>query len=104
MAAISKTGRTKINNYLQNKRNKCGLHGKFFSSLQWVFSCISCRFCSTGVYSNYTIDVYNYMDFCSSAYSENTGNFVFSKNVSPTHGAQGAKLHVNKPKSSSKCG
>ena len=25
-----------------------------FSSLQWSFSCFSCRFCSTGAYSDYT--------------------------------------------------
>ena len=28
------------------------------SSLQWSFSCFLCRFCSTGVYSDYTSSLY----------------------------------------------
>ena len=48
------------------------------SSLQWSFFCFSCCFLPTGVYSNYTIDVYSYMDYCYSTGSENSGIFFFS--------------------------
>ena len=42
-----------------------------------------CRFCSTGVCSDYTLNVY-YMDFCSSTYGENRGIFCLVK-MSPPH-------------------
>ena len=45
------------------------------------FSCFLCRFCSTGVSSDFTRDVYN-MDFCSSTYSVNSGIFCL-ENAAP---------------------
>ena len=57
---------------------KCSvlIHNINYSSLHWSFDCFLSRFCSTGVYSKYIINVYN-MDFFTSTYGELTVNFSF---------------------------
>ena len=55
------------------------------SSLNWSFSCFLCCFCSTGVCSEYTINVYN-MNFGPLTYSENSGIFCLVKSTRMTNG------------------
>ena len=55
---------------LTNKKKK---KKKDRSSLQWLFSCFLCHFCSTGVCSDHTTDVFIYNDNGKTMNSENSG-------------------------------
>ena len=64
----------------------------YASSLQWVEFMILSWFSSTGVYSEYTINVYN-MDYCSYIY-ENSGLFCLVKGIYSSKGKLRQKARI----------
>ena len=72
-APTTKKKYSKKNSKLDASQTCC-----IFNSFHWLFDCFLCCFCSTGVCSEYTINVYH-MDFCTSTYGEITGNFSLGK-------------------------